>query len=163
MSALREWWAGREARERLLLGTGGAVVVAALFYVLVLEPLAERRLLLARQYAAERAQAVELARLASEATALRAAAPAATPDRSTNLIAALNDAIAAHDLKAGLKRLVPASEKEVQLAFEGVAFDKLLAFVITLHGSYGIEVLRINVERSGVPGVVNANLSLGRG
>ncbi|MBI4696002.1 MAG: type II secretion system protein M [Gammaproteobacteria bacterium] len=163
MNALQDWWQGLSGRERVLVACGGAAVMLALLYVLVMEPLGERRQLLARQYAAERMQAAELGRWAEEAAALRAAAPGAAPGLSTPLIVALNEAIAAHGLKTALRRLVPANEREAQLAFEGVVFDKLLEFVIVLHAQYGLEVVRINVERSGAPGIVSANLSVGRG
>ena len=163
MSAFQDWWQGLSARERALVAFGGVAVIVALLYVLVMEPLAERRQLLARQVAAERAQAADLTRWAGEAAALRAAVPGAAPGQATPLIVALNEAIAAHGLKTSLRRLVPANDREAQLAFEGVVFDKLVEFVIALHGQYGLEVVRINVERSGPPGIVSANLSVGRG
>jgi type II secretory pathway component PulM len=55
-----------------------------------------------------------------------------------------------------VKRLQPNSRGEVQIRFEGVAFDNLLQFLEQIEGVSGLAVLDASVSSAGRNGGVNA-------
>ena len=57
-----------------------------------------------------------------------------------------------------VKRLQPNSRGEVQIRFEGVAFDGLLQFLEQIEGSSGLVVIDGSISSAGNNGGVNATL-----
>ena len=55
-----------------------------------------------------------------------------------------------------MKRLQPNSRGEVQIRFEGAAFDNLLQFLEQIEGVSGLAVLDASVSSAGRNGGVNA-------
>lgn len=61
-------------------------------------------------------------------------------------------------LGLSVKRLQPNSRGEVQIRFEGVAFDGLLQFLEQIEGSSGLVVIDGSISSAGDNGGVNATL-----
>ena len=61
-------------------------------------------------------------------------------------------------LGLSVKRLQPNSRGEVQIRFEGVAFDGLLQFLEQIEGSSGLVVIDGSISNAGNNGGVNATL-----
>ena len=61
-------------------------------------------------------------------------------------------------LGLSVKRLQPNSRGEVQIRFEGVAFDGLLQFLEQIDGSSGLVVIDGSISSAGDNGGVNATL-----
>jgi general secretion pathway protein M len=61
-------------------------------------------------------------------------------------------------LGLSVKRLQPNSRGEVQIRFEGVAFDGLLQFLEQIEGSSGLVVIDGSISSAGNNGGVNATL-----
>lgn len=59
-----------------------------------------------------------------------------------------------------VKRLQPNSRGEVQIRFEGVAFDSLLQFLEQIEGVIGLAVLDASISSAGQNGGVNATLRI---
>ena len=57
-----------------------------------------------------------------------------------------------------VKRLQPNSRGEVQIRFEGIAFDGLLQFLEQIEGSSGLVVVDASISSAGNNGGVNATL-----
>ena len=57
-----------------------------------------------------------------------------------------------------VKRLQPNSRGEVQIRFEGIAFDGLLQFLEQIEGSSGLVVVDGSISSAGNNGGVNATL-----
>jgi type II secretory pathway component PulM len=72
----REWWQGRNTRERALIAAGGPALVVALLWAYVWAPLEADRLRLAAALPTLRVQAQQLALQATDVERLRAAARA---------------------------------------------------------------------------------------
>ena len=75
-------------------------------------------------------------------------------DQKINLTRTLSQASEANGL--AVKRLQPNSRGEVQIRFEGVAFDNLLQFLEQIEGVSGLAVLDASVSSAGRSGGVNA-------
>ena len=75
---MRAWWQGLARRERMLVAGAAVLVLAALVYLLAVEPAWKTRARLAAELPRLRAQAAEVEALAQEARQLakRGAAPA---------------------------------------------------------------------------------------
>lgn len=61
-------------------------------------------------------------------------------------------------LRLPVKRLQPNSRGEVQIRFEGIAFDGLLQFLEQIEGSSGLVVVDGSISSAGNNGGVNATL-----
>ena len=75
-------------------------------------------------------------------------------DQKINLTRTLSQASEANGL--AVKRLQPNSRGEVQIRFEGVAFDNLLQFLEQIESVSGLVVLDASVSSAGRSGGVNA-------
>ena len=75
---MRDWWLSRQPRERLILILGGLLVVAALLYLLVWEPLARERTNLANRVKAQGKTLVWMRHASEEVKQLRNQSPIRT-------------------------------------------------------------------------------------
>jgi len=160
MSALANWWQGLQARERLLLLVGAGAIVATLYWLALVEPLAAREARLVKSIAAERetqqwltAQRPRLGTMGADAGRER------LPD-GASLLAAINDSAAASGVAAQLTRVTPAGARGATLGFAGVPYASFMRWLLAVDTRYGANVDRIRLERADTPGVVNVELSL---
>ncbi len=157
------WWANLSGRERLLVIGGGLLVALCLLYVALLEPLQQERARLATQVSAEQRVLTELGSITDQIARhdQTTGAAAAFPTEQT-LLGVLNQSAARLTINEQIKRIVPAGERQATVTFTAVSFDRLTDWLAELHAQYGIEVLRITIERTQTPGIVNTNLTVTR-
>lgn len=153
------WFGALAPRERVLVAACVIVVVAAVLFLGVWEPINVARR--DHQAALEQAQALSLrideaARLAQDRT--RGTAPAS----GVSLISAVDQAAQSGELGKPT-RLQPQGDAEVRVWFDDVSFDASLLWIATLQSRYGIEVQSLDVEPRDAPGRVNLRASLVRG
>ena len=72
MTAFQERWRHLAVRERMIVGAGAAVVIAALLFLIVVDPLLDRIDKLERQTVRKSKERVELSALAAEYAAKQA-------------------------------------------------------------------------------------------
>jgi general secretion pathway protein M len=159
MKALQVWWRGLVHREKVLVVLGGGVLLAALYYLLVLEPLDQRVTRLEKSLRAEQETAawLEAQRPAVQGQGTQAA-PAADDGRS--LLAVINDAATAHGIATGLKRVTPQSERNLTLGFEDVPYAGVMQWLQEMVSQRGAKIERLHMERREQPGVVTAEMTL---
>lgn len=155
------WWQTLNARERGLLGLGTLAVLATLSFLLLLEPLQATRKRLAAQVASESQSLDRVRTLAEEALALRAGQqPTGALPAGQSLLAVLNGTAQAGGIQSQIARVVPNGDAEASMTFDGVAFDTLIAWMVTLREQFGIHVTRLVVDRAETAGQVNASMTL---
>lgn len=149
---MSRWFDALSRRDQVaLLALGGALLVWVFFQLVVIELDGRReRLARANQQLAERLVRVDFK--VEQLSGLRAGGGG----RQVNLTQTLSQASDAHGL--AVKRLQPNSRGEVQIRFEGVAFDGLLQFLEEIEGRSGLRVLDASVGSAGRDGGVNATL-----
>jgi general secretion pathway protein M len=159
MDGLRAAFDQLSPRERVMVSVGAAAVLLTLIYLLAWQPLVNAH--------AQRAQALERAR--SIATRIeqagaqqRAQGSAGTVDRSTSLLAAVDQTSRSPLLGRTPSRVQPEGDREVKVWIDGVAFANLLRWLRDLEARYGIRAASAEIERGTSPGLVNARLSLVR-
>ncbi len=159
MSALFAWWQGLQARERVLLAIGATAAVSTLYFLLVVEPMAEReeRLKKALAVEIETRSWLEAQRPAAGGAGTR---PSERLPDGASLLATINQSAAESAVAAQLKRITPAAARSVNLGFESVPYANFMRWLIGLEQRYGAGVQRIRMESSGSAGMVNVELSL---
>ena len=147
---MRQWFESLPSRDQIALMALVAALGLWLFVQLIFIELDGRRdrLTQSNQALAETLMRVDLK--VEQLAALRAGGS----DQKVNLTRALSQASEANGL--AVKRLQPNSRGEVQIRFEGVAFDDLLQFLEQIEGVSGLAVLDASVSSAGRNGGVNA-------
>jgi general secretion pathway protein M len=161
LEMLKAWWNGHQPRERLILGAGGMMLVIALFFLAVWEPLHQARQRGELALEQSRKMATRLEAIASEVERARGAGGAAAANRSLSLLAAVDKASKLPDLGKAPSRIQPEGEKEVKVWFDEVPFDALMQWMQVLQTQYGLNVSAAEIERKN-EGLVSVRLSLVR-
>ena len=147
---MRQWFQSLPSRDQIALMALVAALGLWIFVQLIFIELDGRRdrLTQGNQALAEKLIRVDLK--VEQLAALRAGGGG----QKVNLIRTLSQASEAKGL--AVKRLQPNSRGEVQIRFEGVAFDNLLQFLEQIEGVSGLAVLDASVSSAGRNGGVNA-------
>jgi len=151
---IRQWFESLSARDQIALMILGAAVGLWAFVFLIFIELDGRRerLVDGNQALAQKLHRVDLK--VEQLAVLREGGG----DGQVNLTRTLSQASETHGLT--VKRLQPNSRGEVQLRFEGVAFDGLLQFLEQIEGSAGLVVKEASISSAGRSGGVNATLRI---
>ena len=151
---IRQWFESLSARDQIALMILGAAVGLWAFVFLIFIELDGRRerLVNGNQALAQKLHRVDLK--IEQLAVLREGGG----DGQVNLTRTLSQASETHGLT--VKRLQPNSRGEVQLRFEGIAFDGLLQFLEQIEGSAGLVVKEASISSAGRSGGVNATLRI---
>jgi general secretion pathway protein M len=155
MDALLRWWSERAPREKAILAGGGAVTIAVLIYLLLVEPAWSGIRLLERNLPGVRTQAAQLQGQLAEVGALKARAQVATIS-ATEARSVLEKSIAAAGLKA--TRVQPLSEGDLQLSFTNVPYAGWSAWLANTERTLGARAISVNATRATAAG--NADIEL---
>lgn len=162
---MKIWWQSLQERERQLLAAAALIVIAALVFVTLVEPLTQKRQQLTQTLSAEKSMLGRLLEAAQKADTIRrrqAQAPSEISGRDQSLLSLIDGTAERHGLKQHIKRVVPSGTNQASLAFDSVPFDNLIAYLVQLQLDFGVVVTRINTDKLAEPGLVRANLSLKR-
>ena len=157
---MKDWFFGLEARERLLVGAGGVLLLWLLLYLMIWEPIADEYTGLQESVEAQQQTLVWMQQAAGEIRALqRSAAGSAKGLGGRSLLAVVDQSARAGGLADAIKRIEPDGSKGVKVWLEGAAFDPMILWLGQLSKSYRIEPSIITLEPIG-NGRVNARLTL---
>jgi general secretion pathway protein M len=158
---LRNWWQARDARERRVLGIGGAVSVLLLGWGLVWQPLSASRANLRERVAAQSADLAVMRAGAARVGELRGQGARAKAERMGKSLLALADA-SARDRQLGnaLKRVEPLGPKSVRVSLEGASFDSVAEWLDGLARDFGVTATEFSADRIEGIGLVNARVTL---
>ncbi|TFW06584.1 type II secretion system protein M [Oxalobacteraceae bacterium OM1] len=147
------FWGARNKRERNLLTIAAVVIIAGLFYVLLIDPALSGRAQLEKQLPALRRQAAEVQSLAREATNLKSSAVTSPPATKESVESSLNS--------RGLKpQNVIINGELVRVQLNGASFASLLDWLTEMQRTARLAVLDANIDGQPQPDTVNANLTL---
>ena len=158
---MREWLEGLDARERLQVMGGAALLVVFLLFVLVWLPVRTGYSNLKASVAEQRETAAWMQRGAQQLAGLKGSGGAAPVGLGGRSLLAVTDSTArAGGLGAELKRVEPEGRDSVRVWLDGASFDVLIKWLATLSSTHGIQVDSATLERSDVAGRVDARLTL---
>jgi general secretion pathway protein M len=154
---MKAWFFSLQPRERWIVIGGVAAATIIVLWGLVLKPLGDR--------AADLRTSVESKqRLLAEVMRVEAAQPGANVDnlRGTGqpLFVVIDDTAKAHGLGSPATRQNGPSGIDVTL--QGASFDSLVAWLVTLRATYGVDVETASFISAREPGLVNGQVSLRR-
>jgi len=149
---IRQWFQSLVVRDQIALMILAAVVGSWVFVQVIFVELDGRR---QRLTAGNEALASTLSRIDLKVEQL-AALRADGGGVQVNLTRTLSQL--SETLGLPVKRLQPNSRGEVQIRFEGIAFDGLLQFLEQIEGSSGLVVIDGSISSAGNSGGINATL-----
>jgi general secretion pathway protein M len=158
LERLREFWAERAARERVLLAGGAAAIALVALYLFLWQPglAAGRRL--SATLPKLRAQ-VELMRVQqSQIAALRKSAAAAGQSGELRLV--LQAALASAPFQKSVQRFELPSAERASLHVASARFEDWLRWVSELQRHSGVRLDRCGVNPLGEPGMVRIEATL---
>lgn len=159
---MRAWLEQRTQSERRLLLAAGLVVVGALYFLLVLEPLNGANARLRTQIGAATDLERRLAAMTQELAGLHGggAGPRASFPPDAALLSVLTNSAHAEGLQDYTRKMAPLGPHVVSLMLEDVPFAALAGWLVKLDREQGIEVERVAVSAAKNPGLVDVQLSL---
>lgn len=158
MEALKQFWSERAPRERAVLLLGGALLVAAIVYLVAIEPAWTGIARLERSLPQQRANAAELEALLAEVKALKGR-PAIATMSAGDARSALEGSLSRAGLKAA--RIVPLSDGDIQLQFSDVPVSRWAPWLANVERELGARSTAVTVTgREAVPGNVDVDLAL---
>lgn len=158
LQPVRQWYESRDGREQVSLQALAAMLVIAILWFMIWQPLlsgrneARQQWISAqqtRQWIASNADAVEQARQQGNAPA------------AGNWIGQLNTGAAAHELT--LKGYTPQGDDSVRVLLEDQSLANVLTWLQQLHQDAGVAPSSIEITEGGRDGTVNVRATLERG
>jgi len=153
----RARWNALGARERRVASVLAGFLGAALFYLLVWNPV-ESGLAKARsRLASVQAQLARVQEQAARVASMRAAPRVTVP---ANPSAAAAQAAERQGLREQLKRVDTEGANAVRVQIEGAPFAALMAWLVELQQQTGLRAESATLERGTNPGTVNGRMLL---
>ena len=149
-----EFWAARNARERLMLTTATAVVMLSLIYALLIAPAVTGRAQANKNLPLLRQQVAQMQALAKEAATLAALPVLPAPALSREFIAA---SLTRKGLQA---QSVMLSGAQIEVQLSSASFAATLAWLDEMQRSARLAVVEANFVALDLPDMVNAKLTL---
>ncbi len=157
MEAWLRFWSERAPREKAILIAGAGVVVAALIYLVLIEPAWSGIRRLERALPNARAQAAQLQSLLAEVGALKAR-PQVAAVSTAEARATLDKSLAAAGLKAA--RIQPLSETDLQLTFANVSYASFGTWLAETERTLGARATTLKATRTEAAGHADVELVL---
>lgn len=161
---MKEWWQQQSPRDRRILRIGSIVVAIAMIYLLVWQPLHQRRDKYRQQITDQRQLLQWMHERSAEARVLMKQPGGQHHQPIKGSLLSLVDKEARRaGLGKGLKRVEPAGTDQVRVWFDAVEFSRLVAWLGSLENSFGTRIESAVIDRTETPGQVNARLVIKRG
>lgn len=159
MKKLFDWFESLEQRERLLVSIGAVFVFLTLFYLLLLEPTANRL----KNARTKHVAAQELLAF-MEQTKNTADKFKKQPQSKKQIIAAenllsyLDSSMKRYGINKQLNSISPGKDSGANLRFDNVEYNKLMQWLGNLYLQNGINVDSISISPTKNPGIVKATM-----
>jgi len=151
---VRAWFDGLQPRERWILIAGVVVALGVVLWAGVLRPLRMQSATLQAAVESKQRLLLDLGRLDTST----AARTPGTPEQT--LVVLVDTTAQAHGLR--ITRSRPNGPSGVEVTLQGVPFDVLAAWLVTLHGTYAVDVESAQLSTARQQGLVNGQVSLHR-
>ena len=159
---MRDWFDSLEARERLFVIIGAAVVTIALLWGLVWLPLDKGHKNVQQRVATWERSLAELRPLAAMPQPQSGSRTSRGAGSTQSPVVVVDSTLRSHGL--GQPKRSQPTPNGIRVEFENVAFDKLVVWLGDLSYQYGMEVQAgsLSTATTDAPGRVNATLTLER-
>jgi general secretion pathway protein M len=153
---MKAWFYGLQPRERWIVAIGAAVAVLIVVWGLVVKPLRAEIVRLQASVDTKQRLLIDVSRLQGGPTK----PVEGQQGRDQPLYLLVNNTVGTYGLETPRARANGASGVDVTL--QNASFDAILAWLVALHNSYGVDVETASVAPARESGYVNATLLLRR-
>ena len=160
-NSLTRFWGQRSGRERMFLCAAGAVIVAAVFYVVLLQPALSASRKLSTSLPALRAQADDMRQQQKEISILRKKLAAASQRGDLKVL--LQASIARSSFGNAVERVESLSGDKALLLTAPVNFDDWLGWIENLQREFGIRLEGCKITATDQPGLVRVEATFAQG
>ena len=154
---MKAWFFGLQPRERAIVVVGAVAAAIIVLWGFVLKPLGDMTAELRTSVELKQQLLADVVRV--EATAPDAVAANLQGTGQTLLVVVSNTA-AAHGL--GQPRTRQNGPSGIDVTLQSASFDSLVAWLVTLHDTYGVDVETASFNSAREPGLVNGQVLLHR-
>ncbi len=153
---MRAWFDGLQPRERWIVIAGVVVVIGVALWAGVLRPLRVQSSTLQAAVESKQRLLVDLGRVGASGPPR----PTGTQAPDQTLFVVVDSTAQAHGLRIARSR--PSGPSGVEVTLQAVPFDVLVAWLMTLHGTYAVDVESAQLSTARQQGLVNGQVSLHR-
>jgi type II secretory pathway component PulM len=153
---MKAWFLGLKQRERLILIGGAAAALLIVLWQFGFRPLVNGSAELRDAVTDKQRLLVDIGR----AEALGSAEGPSESAASQSLVVLIESTATSHGLALGRSR--PDGNDGLNISFQGVSFDALLSWLITLETTHGVRVESASFSSAREQGLVNGQLFLRR-
>jgi type II secretory pathway component PulM len=158
---MKDWWNQLSLRDKRTAFFGAIIVVIALLYALILAPLATKNAFLRTQIEHDKQLLVWMKAANKKILALQKSPQTKPSMNSTaSALSITQDQIKESPFADKFSQLKQAENEGVQLNFQTVNFDALIAWLTMLWEQYGLVVAQTTITPTGTAGSVNADIIL---
>lgn len=157
IARLKELFFGLQPRERWIVAVGAAAAVVIIVWGFVVSPMRAEAARLRTSVDTKQRLLIDVHRLEAQQPS-----PGANGPRGADqtLVVIIDDTARSHGLGSpGTRQNGPNG---IDVTIQGASFDVLMAWLIVLHGTYGIDVETGQLVKAREPGLVNGQLLLRR-
>ena len=151
-----------QPRERIIVIGGAILVLVTAVYVLGLAPLYAAVSAQAKRVEQKEGDLAWMRSVAGEVAMLSASAPSRPGASNESLVVLIDRAARECGLGSSLTGQTPNGENGIRVRLESAEFDKIMVCLGTLQQIHAVDVESATIDRTGKPGLVNANLVLTR-
>ncbi|WP_423820516.1 type II secretion system protein M [Salinisphaera sp. SPP-AMP-43] len=164
MNALKEWFHTLAPRERVMVSIAAVMVVIALFYYALWQPLNNALTDAQAQVTAESNQARWMLGIRNEAQLLRSSSQHRAPTGSNrSLLSIVDESSRANQLGKAVTHIQPRNNDQASVTLDEANFNRMLYWLQTLQSQYGVVATEATISREeDTAGLVEARLTLSR-
>ncbi|CEA02136.1 Type II secretion system protein M [Pseudomonas saudimassiliensis] len=153
------WWAGLAPRERIVLAGGAMLLVLVVLWLMIWEPLAQKREQLRADISALTADLSWMEQVASQVKRRAAQQGSASNGAAAggSVLTLVEVSARAAGLRESLERVQPEGQG-ARLWFNETSFDGLLRWLAELEQRHGLQISQLAVDAGTAPGVVSARV-----
>lgn len=157
---MRAYWSQLNRRQQRLLSAAMAVLVVAVLFVSVWEPLLESRNFEQERVAAQRALLDWLEAVEPAAAALRQGQAGARDLGGRSLLGLADQTARAAGLAGALTRIEPVGENQVRVWLDEADFTATMRWLEGLSINHPVRAAQLEIERGRSAGMVNVRVTL---
>jgi general secretion pathway protein M len=154
---MKAWFYGLQPRERWIVAIGAAVAVLIILFGFIVRPLRAELAALRTSVDVKERLLVDVARIEGQQPASIASN---RQGGQQTLMVIIDTTASSHGLSPPRARANGPSG--VDVSFQGESFDAVVAWLLVLHGTYGVDVETASFSPGREPGLVNGQLLLRR-
>ena len=160
---MKEWFYKLAPRERLLVSIAAVLAGITLIVILGIRPIISNAAKGHERVSDKRELLFEIERVAKQIGPQNGSGKGAPGVDNQSLVVIVDRTTRSHGLAPYLKRNQPDGSSSIRLRFEDAPFDAVIEWLGIIKNQHGLITTAANIDKSGVAGRVNCNLTLSRG